>query len=354
MITTLKITTFVAALICVSLVGFVGAFGLKGNPDIEKFIAQPSFVDALKKSNSNAKADSDEMSPLVREAQIFAKRINPPPPPKPITPKRPVARPPRDLVKRAPPPQQRKTPSAKFELVGVCRYEDDPDKSMALLKLGAKGLKWVRVGENVEHLMVVEITGDGVIMSHNGRRQNPITMKQTPSIVRSLLAADAETAAPVSMGMVSSPGTTAAASTVPPEAGTPVTRRGSPYVSPRPGVTTSAITRKPPITRPTTTRRPPITPIARQPRTTGGAGSRTGRRAPVPTSQELKAMLDGNISAIKNEIAKPAASGMSAGEKAEGDDALAKLLKLLENERGAIKQPPANSTGSTTKAGKGE
>ncbi len=65
MITTLKITTVLAALICVSLVGFVGAFGLKGDPDIEKFIAAPSFVDGLKNSNSSTIADSDEMSPLV-------------------------------------------------------------------------------------------------------------------------------------------------------------------------------------------------------------------------------------------------------------------------------------------------
>ncbi len=354
MITTLKITTFLAALICVSLVGFVGAFGLKGDSDIEKFIAEPSFVDGLKKGNSNTKADSDEMLPLVREAQLFAKRINPPPPPRPPKPVRPEPGTKRQIVRNAPPPEPPKPQSAKFDVIAMCRYEDDPGKSMALINLRPKGLKWVRVGENVEHLVVVEITDDGVIMSHNGRRQDPITMKQTPSIVRSLLASDAETAAPAPIGMVYSPATTTSSSSVPPRAGAPLARKSTAYVPPKAGVVTSATTRRPPITRPTTTRKPPVTPISRQPRTyTRGAGSRTTRRPQVPTTEELKAMLDGNISEIKKLISKPT-PGTPKDEKAEGVDALSKLLKLLEKERKEIKQPPKNATDSTAKASKPE
>lgn len=343
MIRTLKITTVLAALICVSLVGFVGAFGLKGDPDIEKFIAEPSFVDALKKDNSNVKDNSDEISPLVRQAQIFAKRINPPPPPKPVRPPDPPGpRPPVPVVTKNPPPPsqppqpRRQTP--KFDVIALCRYEDHPDKSMAMLKLRAKGNKWYRVGENVEHLVLAEVTDDGVIMSDNGRRQYPITMKQTPSIVRSLLAADADAAAPVAMGMVNLSGTTTSPSSVPPKAAAPVVRKGSVYVPPKAGVATSPTTRRPPITRPTTMRKPPVKPIARQPRpNTSGAGSRTTRRAPAPTSQERKTMLDGNISEIKRLISKPA-SGTPEGAKDEGAEALNKLLKLLEEERKEIKE----------------
>ena len=342
MITTLKITTFLAALICVALVGFVGAFGLKGDPDIEKFIAEPSFVDALKKGNSTAKTGSDEMSPLVREAQLFAKRINPPPVKRDI--RRPTPPPPGTVVITPPPPPPPTAPTAKFDVIAMCRYEDNPDKSMALLKLRAKGLKWVRVGENVEHLVVAEITDDGVIMSDNGRRQNLIAMKVTPSIVRSLLAEDNEAAAPVPTGMVNSPGTTTSPS--------PVLPRGSADVPPKPAVRTSATTRKPPITRPVTTRKPPVTSISRQPRTytpARGAGSRTPRRAPVPTMQERKAMLDGNISELKKLMAKPT-PGTPKGAKAEEEHALSKLLQLLEKERQEMKQPRKNSDASTTKA----
>lgn len=360
MITTLKITTILAALICVSLVGFVGAFGLKGDPDIEKFIAEPSFVDALKKGNSTAKTDSGEMSPLVLQAQLFAKRINPPPPPRP--PKPPAPRPGRPAVAKKPspppPPSPPKPQSAKFDVIAMCRYEDEPDKSMVLLKLRPKGLKWVRVGENVEHLVVAEITDDGVIMSDNGRRLKPVTMKVTPSILRSLLVKGKPAAAPVPTSRVYSSGKTSPS---------PVLPKGSAAILPKssssasvlskPAVRTSATTRKPPITRPTATRKPPATPVSRRPRTAtstaGGAGSRTSRRAKAPTIQERKAMLDNNISEIEKLIAKPT-PGAQKGAKAKEEDALSKLLQLLEKERQQIKQPPKNSDASTTKASESE
>lgn len=342
MITTLKITTFLAALICVGLVGFVGAFGLKGDPEIEKFIAEPSFVDALKKGNSTAKTDSDEMSPLVREAQLFALRINPPPPVKRDIPKPPSRSGATKAARKAaaPPPPPPKRSSAKFKVIAMCRYEDNPDKSLALLDLPAKGLKWVRVGENVEHLVVAEITDDGVIMSDNGRMQDAIAMKETPSIVRSLLAEDAETAVPAPTGMVYSPMPTTTAD--------PVVPKGGAAVSRKPSRKPSVSTRKPPTTRPATSRRPPRTYTP-----SGGAGSRTPRRAPVPTVKERKAMLDGNISEIKKLMAKPK-PGTPKGKKGEEDDALSKLLRLLEKERQQINQPSKNSDASTNKARQSE
>ena len=59
-------------------------------------------------------------------------------------------------------------------------------------------------------------------------------------------------------------------------------------------------------------------------------------------------MLDGNISELKKLISKPT-PGTSKGAKAEEEDALSKLLKLLEEERQQIKQPPKNSDPSTAK-----
>ncbi|MEE9365682.1 MAG: hypothetical protein V3W44_03250, partial [Dehalococcoidales bacterium] len=125
MITTLKITTVLAALICVCMVGFVGAFGLKGDPEARKLLDKPSFVDQLKKVITVAKADSGEMSPLVREAQFFAKRINPPAPPKPPVVKKSPTKTVRKSgpIKTAPPPAPRRS-SAKFEVIATCTYED--------------------------------------------------------------------------------------------------------------------------------------------------------------------------------------------------------------------------------------
>ncbi|RKY04424.1 MAG: hypothetical protein DRP66_11735 [Planctomycetota bacterium] len=228
---------------------------------------------------------------------------------------------------------------------------------MALLRLRAKGLKWVRVGENVEHLVVAEITDDGVIMSDNGRRQKPIAMKVAPSIVRSLLAEDKPAAAPAPTSRVYSPKTTTSPSPVVSRDSTAVVPRDSASVPSKPAVRTSATTRKPPITRPPSRRRPPVAPISRRASTAKStaseAGSKTPRRAPVPTIQERKAMLDGNISEIKKLMTKPV-PGVPEDAKAKEEDALSKLLELLEKERQQIKQPPRNSDASTAKARKPE
>lgn len=64
-------------------------------------------------------------------------------------------------------------------------------------------------------------------------------------------------------------------------------------------------------------------------------------------------MLDGNISEIKELIAKPAPDAQK-GAKAKEEDALSRLLQLLEKERQQIKQPPKNSDASTTKASESE
>ena len=48
-------------------------------------------------------------------------------------------------------PRPKAPVTAKFKLVATCRYEDQPEKSLALLNMSAKGLKWFRQGEKVGH-----------------------------------------------------------------------------------------------------------------------------------------------------------------------------------------------------------
>ncbi len=60
-------------------------------------------------------------------------------------------------------------------------------------------------------------------------------------------------------------------------------------------------------------------------------------------------MLDNNISELKKLVSKQT-PGVPKGAKAEEEDALSKLLRLLEKERQQIKQPPKNSDASTDKA----
>lgn len=334
MITTLKITTVLAAVICVCMVGFVGAFGLKGDPEAEKLIAEPSFVDQLKEVITVARADSDEMSPLVREAQLFAKRINPPPPPKPPVVKKNAT----ETVSKSDPikaiePRTPHRSSAKFEVIATCTYEDDPDKSMALLKLPAKGLKWVRVNEHVEHLVVAEVTDGSVVMSDNGRLLQPIAMTTKPSTIRSLLAEEGYTPAPTPM--VYSPIST---SKTPLRPSLP---KGNAYVAP-------SGTRRPPISRSRTTPKPGGTPVSRQPRRYIPP-KRTPPRAAPPSPQERKALLDGNISDIRGIMGRKDTT-MPKDEQAEEQDDLSRLLQLLEKEREQIDQTPKKNAASAAKA----
>ncbi len=336
MITTLKITTVLAAVICVCMVGFVGAFGLKGDPAARKLIDEPSFVDQLKEVITVARADSDEMSPLVREAQLFARRINPPRPKPPVVKKNPTKTVSKsDPIKTVQPRTPRRS-SAKFEVIATCTYEDDPDKSMALLKLPAKGPKWVRVNEQVEHLVVAEVTDGSVVMSDNGRLLQPIAMRNTPSTIRSLLAEDGYTPTPTPM--VYSPIST---SKTPPRPSLP---KGSAYVGP-------SGTRKPPIYRSGTTPKPGGTVVSRQPRRyipPKRIGSRTPPRAAPPSPQERKALLEGNISDIKGIMAKKDTT-IPKDKQTEEQDALSRLLQLLEKERKQIDQTPRNNAASTAK-----
>lgn len=90
MITTLKITTIFAAVVCISLVGFVGAFGLRGDPEIEKLVNAPRIIQELKDRVIKAPATEGKTSPLVVEARKFAERIDPKVPEPPVVVKAPT------------------------------------------------------------------------------------------------------------------------------------------------------------------------------------------------------------------------------------------------------------------------
>ncbi len=64
-------------------------------------------------------------------------------------------------------------------------------------------------------------------------------------------------------------------------------------------------------------------------------------------------MLDNNISELEKLITNTT-TGTPKGAKAKEEDALSKLLQILEKERQQIKQPPKNSDASTTKASESE
>ncbi|MBE0534899.1 MAG: hypothetical protein IH624_04455 [Phycisphaerae bacterium] len=337
MIRTLKITTIVAAILCISLVGFVAVFGLRGNPEIENFINSPRIVQEFKNLVTKAPSNEGQISPLVREAQKFALRIDPPPPPVTIQP--PVTRGPSDIpTPKAPPVTEAVVVEpprfARFDLIATCRYEDSPSKSMVLLDLPGKGQKWFRVGENVEHLVIADVLDGSVVMSQSGRNPQTIALKQQPPLARSLLLAEGQTleapvAGRISYEPVSIPATPASS-----------LGRGNAYFVPEGG------TRAPRTAAVSPLRQPPSIP----PRSVPLPATRPRTVAAPPSTEQRKAVLDENIADLKSIMTQTVADASKA-EVAEEQKALAKLLEILEQEKKLADQQSkvttADSGGST-------
>ncbi len=192
MVKTLKITGFLAVLAALGCVAMLAMFGLRADPDIQKLLASESIVEMFRKKNTKASSKNEQISPLVKQARALALRINPPPKPKPPGTKKSTKKSPgKSKTIRTP-----KTPviSTKFKLVATCKYEDQPEKSMALLDLPAKGLKWYRQGQEVNHLVIQQINDRNIVLYKNGAENSVATMpvENKKSLLKSDSAKPAE------------------------------------------------------------------------------------------------------------------------------------------------------------------
>ena len=156
MIKTLKITTIAAAALAVVFLLLSVAFGLRADPEIEKFLKLPGALELYKTDSANKAEKADQISPLMKQADAWARRIQPP---QPVRPYRPPDKP-------APRPT-RVTP--KFSLTGTSVYVFNPTRSLALIDEPGKGLSWVRQSDNVGHLVIEQIN-DGNILVRDGER----------------------------------------------------------------------------------------------------------------------------------------------------------------------------------------
>lgn len=332
MVKTLKITSIVAAVICVVLVVLIVGFGLKGDPKIEKILGSPSIIQEIKKLLGKTPATSDLVSPLVKEAKEFANRIDPPPPPvnkQMATTKKTGSQTATKRNPAIPTPKGTTTPKGKFELIATCRYEDDPRKSLALINLPAKGNQWFRVGENVEHLVIKDILDGSIVFIQNGK-ESSVLMKQVPTTIRSLLAGDGgiETTQTGSFGPARGPERDLGVGNAyrVPQGGT---RKARTYIPPGSKRNTGSAVFKPSGSTATRKPRSYVPPSA----------SRSRKAPPKPTVQQRKEVLDDNITDIRLIMKNPNPSA-SEKELKEEQEALSRLLKLLENERQEAENPP--------------
>lgn len=167
MIKTLKVASILVVICAVALVAFVVVLGIRGDKQIAEFLDAPGVIEKFRKLAKTVDEDVDQVSPLIEQAKAFALRINPPPPPKP---KQPKAAPQKQTAKKqAPEPPRPKAPvTARFKLVATCRYEQQPERSLALVDRPPQGEKWFRQGDNVGHLTIQQVK-DGSIVCSDGQ-----------------------------------------------------------------------------------------------------------------------------------------------------------------------------------------
>jgi len=311
MIKTLKITGILAAFAAIGCVVMLALFGLKEDPTIEKILNAPSVVDIFKKQATKTKTALDQVSPLVKWAKTFALRINPPAPkiPKP-TPKKTVAR---QQTPKKPIPKPKVQVNAKFNLVATCRYEDQPEKSMALLDMPAKGLEWFRIGDEVNHLIIHQINDGSIDLYKDGNKNSSLTM---PVIKKKSLLKE-ENNVPSAPPQATPDEAAAEALLAKILAG----NKNLPNDAAQNPANANTTPKKPATTRITTPKKPAVTQIS----------------APKePSPEQKKQSLEKSISNIKRIMARSKAS--KQGEGKEMNEVWSKLLQDLEKEKQDIKQ----------------
>ena len=188
MIKTLRITTFIAAILAVGVLAFPVAYGYRyhGVEEIEQFLNSPGAVESFKRAKGSKRVKGgNQISPLVKQAFAFGLYLNPPRQaavPKPT--RTPVVRKP-TAVTEAP-----VVFSTKFTLIGTSYYSSRPELSLAYIDEPGKGLHWVRQGAKVAHLLIEEVKDGSVIVKD---RDKTVTLVAARAPKKSLLKSDKTT-----------------------------------------------------------------------------------------------------------------------------------------------------------------
>ncbi len=290
MIGLLKILSILSILLAIAAIVLLGIYILGEKPALAGILTEQGAVAKFKAGGTASTASTDKIPPLVSQAKAFANKINPPPVIQPgdITTTE-VA-----IVDKGPevtrdPVTPRNT---KFKLVATCRYENNPEKSLALINLSAKGNEWFVQGEDIEHLTLHEVKDGSVILYQSGRMNTELFMPE--EITESLLKSDAQASATPQ---------------------TPINRV-------RPGSRTSRPIPSPSRRTPTPRRTVLVTP-------------------PPPvilTPEQQKAQIDDNIKGVSNILS-------GDDQTAEEKKAMLQLIQLLQQdkkrlENEAKKAPP--------------
>jgi len=332
MIKLLKIACFFAVIACISAIVFAGLGFYRGNDDArdrQEFLESPTIIDKFKKLTNVPQTSQEKESPLVVQARALGLRLDPPPPPSQ----------PKKLTKtntsktrtiseriQAPAPPSR---NARFKLVGTCRYDDHPEKSLALLDINSPdGLRWVRQGDVIELHTIHKINDGSVIVYQNGKFSSELFMPPDNS-VKTLLS-DAPAKAEVPQANNEPVVTPAPANRAVPVADTQKSNR---HTSTAMAARQAAIEKAKKLRGQSQSTTPATKTSAKPDRTRHLRNTKT-----ATTPQQQQHSNEDSIAAVKNKINEISSSSDDPHSIKNDIEIFNELLKLLEEEK--TKGPP--------------
>lgn len=295
MIKILKIVNIIAVVAAVGAILFLAKSALGGGGEPPSALTDPGPIEEFRLLINLSGKIREQESPLVRQAKIFAIKIDPPPPPIPLAPKNTEVT---DADPRPPEVEGPKVIKTKFSLVATCKYKDKPEKSLALLNIPPKEPKWYRQGEKVGYFTIHEVK-DGSIVLYQGGRKNSEMFAPQESSIKSLLKSDSDEAADFG-------GDTAITQMKQPKQ-ILIPDTSTPPPSRRPG---SRIIRRPP---------------------TRSSRTISRRQVAKQTPEQQKTSIKSNISRIQNLMEKPSPGATEKRKEAE-KKAWADLLQKLQKD----------------------
>jgi hypothetical protein len=173
MINTLRIISFIAAVLAVVFFVFPIVYGVDRDKNVEEFLKTPEVREKFESAaDSRINKGKDLTSPLVKQAKVFAAYLNPKPTEK--------------AYSKASGRSKIKNPlpvTPKFKLLCTSYCEEDPNISLALIDEPGKGRHWVKPSSKVGHLYIDQIE-DGLIVVGGGKE--PFELGIEESTVKSL------------------------------------------------------------------------------------------------------------------------------------------------------------------------
>jgi hypothetical protein len=156
MIKTLRITSFLAAILAITFFVTLVVYGVHKDENIEKYLNSPDVIAQFKTAKGSlAKTNDNQISPLVQQAQAFSSILNPPKPKE-------TARN-RSAGRSKPNVSAEPNVKPKFTVKGTSYFESNPELSMVLIDEPGKGTHWVKQSTMVGHLLIEDVK-DGIVV----------------------------------------------------------------------------------------------------------------------------------------------------------------------------------------------